>query len=251
MPGDMDFAEVIEQAQASVMARAEREAERQGITVDQLWEKQRLADEADARHQKATLLAEERAERIRDISPGLTAEVARALCSGGLEDGPARPAMEAVRSWVAASEPRPLLVLAGGTGTGKTVAAAWALARIGGEYVRAVDLARRSEPYRNEAEILRPASSELLVLDDLGTEASSDRGRDRRFMPALYDVIDQRQGVMRRGTRWVPRRTLITTNLTKKQFREQYPDERILSRLAQCCTWVSLDGVDMRRKGAA
>ena len=53
MPGDFDFAEVIEQAQASVMARAEREAERQGITVDQLWEKQRLADEADARHDRA------------------------------------------------------------------------------------------------------------------------------------------------------------------------------------------------------
>ncbi len=246
-----DFAEVIEAAQAEVMARAEREAERQGITVDELWERQRLADEAHARHQKHALLAEERAERIRAISPGLTAEVAHALCSGSLETGPTRPAMAAVRAWVASDAPRPVLVLAGGTGTGKTVAAAWALSRLGGEYVRSVDLARRSEPYRGEAEPLNVAAHELLVLDDLGTETRSAAGAlDRRFMPALYDIVDQRQGVMRRGTRWIPRRTLITTNLTKKQFVEAYPDERIRSRLAQSCTWVALDGVDQRRKGS-
>ena len=46
MPGDFDFAEVIEQAQASVMARAEREAAAAGVTVDELWERQRIADVA-------------------------------------------------------------------------------------------------------------------------------------------------------------------------------------------------------------
>lgn len=148
MPGDMDFAEVIEQAQASVMARAEREAAEAGVTVDELWERQRIADEAEARQQRHLAATEERAERIKAISPGLTAPVAQALCQGALTDDARFPAVRVVREWLANPNSPPIMFLAGGTGCGKTVAAAWALARMGGEYVRAVDLARRSEPYR-------------------------------------------------------------------------------------------------------
>lgn len=257
MPGDMDFAEVIEQAQASVMARAEREAAEAGVTVDELWERQRIADEAEARQQRHLAATEERAERIKAISPGLTAPVAQALCQGALTDDARFPAVRVVREWLANPNSPPIMFLAGGTGCGKTVAAAWALARMGGEYVRAVDLARRSEPYRGEAaELLLMEPHELLVLDDLGTEKrkaapGGDVPADSRFMPALYDLIDQRQGVIRRGTRWAPRRTLVTLNMSKAVFKAKYPEDRIHSRLAQACSWNALSGGDLRRKGAA
>lgn len=259
MAGDFDFAEVIEQAQASVMARAEREAQAAGVTVEELWERQRIADEAAERQRRHLAATEERAERIRAISPGLTAEVAQALCQGSLCDDARYPAVRVVREWLANPNSPPIMFLAGGTGCGKTVAAAWALARMGGEYVRAVDLARRSEPYRGEsAESLLMEPHELLVLDDLGTEKRKVVGKDAagrdvdapadsRFMPALYDMIDQRQGVIRRGTRWAPRRTLVTLNMSKAVFKSKYPEDRIHSRLAQSCSWNALDGADLRR----
>lgn len=244
---DFDFAQVIEAAQAEVMARAEREAAAAGLTVDELWARQRATDEAAERQARHLAASQERADRISAISPGLTAEMAQAVTQGALTDGPEWSAHAHVRRWLADPASRPVLILAGGTGTGKTVACAWALAKLGGEYVRAIDLPKRFEPYRGEAEPLNVAAHELLVLDDLGTETRTAEGRpDRRFMPAFYDIVDQRQGVMRRGTRWLPRRTLITTNVKRTEFRSKYPDERILSRLRQSASWVSLEGADMR-----
>lgn len=243
----LDFAEVIEAAQAEVTARAEREAAAAGLTVDQLWARQRAADEAEERQARHLAATQERAERISAISPGLTAAMAQAVTQGALTDGPEWSAHAHVRRWLNDPASKPVLILAGGTGTGKTVACAWALAKMGGEYVRAIDLPKRFEPFRGEAEALNVAGHELLVLDDLGTETRSGDGRpDRRFMPALYDIVDQRQGVIRRGTRWLPRRTLITTNVKRGEFKSKYADERILSRLRQCARWVALDGADMR-----
>lgn len=246
---DLDFEAVIAAAQAEAEARDQREATTLSISVDELYARRESEAAHEAAHARHLAACEQRAERIMAISPALTPEMAQAVTQGVLRESPEWPAYTAVRRWLLDPASKPILVLASGTGVGKTVACAWALAHMGGEYVRAVELAKRHEPYRAEAEPLAMAPHELLVLDDLGTETRSAAGAlDRRFMPALYDIVDQRQGVMRRGTRWIPRRTLITTNLTKKQFVEAYPDERIRSRLAQSCTWVALDGVDQRRK---
>jgi hypothetical protein len=247
---DLDFEAVIAAAQAEAEARDEREAAARGVSIDALYvsrEADAAAEEARARHLAA---CQSRAERIVAISPALTPEMAQAVTQGALRESPNWPAYSAVRRWLLDPESKPVLVLASGTGVGKTVACAWALAHMGGEYVRAVDLAKRHDPYRQEAEPLIMAPHELLVLDDLGTEPKSATGaRDRRFMPALYDLVDQRQGAIRRGTRWQKRRTLITTNIGMGAFKDAavYGEERIRSRLRQSAQWVSIKGTDGRQ----
>ena len=249
--GDLDFEAVIAAAQAEAEARDEREARALSISVDDLYARRESEAANEAAHARHLAACEQRADRIVAISPALTPEMAQAVTQGVLRESPEWPAYTAVRRWLLDPASKPILVLASGTGVGKTVACAWALAHMGGEYVRAVELAKRHEPYRAEAEPLAMAPHELLVLDDLGTETkTADGKRDRRFMPALYDLVDQRQGVLRRGTRWQKRRTLITTNVGMDAFRDAkvYGEERIRSRLRQSAQWVSIKGTDGRHE---
>ena len=140
-------------------------------------------------------------------------------------------------SWWDAAE-KPVLILSGGTGTGKSVAAVEMLARHGGSFVHARDLARRHDPWKEDradgVTKIDVESRGLLVLDDLGTE----RLEDPRFLAALEDLLDARQSVTRR--------TLITTNLSPAQFRERYK-ERFADRLNGIAKAVTLTGGSMRR----
>ena len=84
---------------------------------------------------------------------------------GGSEGGPTEtPALKAVGPFLAPSEQRTILVLAGGVGTGKTVAVAWGCAFHGGRMVKALDLVRAGRlSYTKAAELLEVSQAEFLA----------------------------------------------------------------------------------------
>lgn len=138
-----------------------------------------------------------------------------------------------------------VLVLAGGTGAGKTSAAAWIALEAGGStpaFVRATELEARGRYDKALRTWLRGRS--MLVIDDLGVEVLDDRGV---FRSLLDEVIDTYYGNRRR--------VVITTNLRAKrerpdgelQFVERY-GERVVSRLRECGRWADCGATDLRRE---
>lgn len=176
-----------------------------GITEEQ-HEANVLAEEKRAREeQRARMEQEARSDLLDRMRGRITDDVAKRIATGTLAD---TASLQAVRAWLAA--PKPMLVLTGGVGTGKTVAALWGLTQVRGDLVYARDLARRHEVWGSDRDYgVRPIDlrHRLIVLDDLGTEATEDR----RFAPALDELIDSRQGG---GLR-----TIITTNLEAPEIR--------------------------------
>lgn len=124
------------------------------------------------------------------------------------------------------------LVLAGPYGTGKSIAAAWALSEIGGLFVRATDLARMSGFDEDLHHDLRRAI--LLVIDDLGAEYSDRHGWLASVVSA---IIEYRLGDFSR--------TLITTNLRPHEIHERYGD-RLVERLREAGHVVVVAGPSMR-----
>lgn len=253
----MSLEDTVKLAMERVNARWAAEAAELGITEDELH--RRRADEAAAqeRSESQARACSLRAARLARHPLGLTPEMAQAITAGTL---PTSPALRVCKRWLANPKAPPILVLCGGTGTSKTVTAGWALAERDGDYVRALDLAERHRPQfeeRERFEALHVKRARLLVLDDLGTEKLNAKGeRDSRFLPALYDVIDQRNAVMVHGE-WVQLLTLITTNLGEEAFMKTYAPERrhdsdtdgerIRSRLRQSAFFFSTGNVDLRR----
>lgn len=162
-------------------------------------------------------------------------------------------ALASMRAWW--SSPVPLVVLAGPVGTGKSLAAAWALSqrweaccaapprhplRLGGTpiWLPAPLLARTAT--WNEDRINTWRDSMLLVLDDMGVEEAGDRTAS-----VLDDLINHR------SEGGAP--TIITTNLDRKPFVERY-GERIVDRLRACGLddrgrarwWITCSGESMR-----
>lgn len=136
------------------------------------------------------------------------------------------------------------LALLGATGVGKTYQAYGALAAIGasgrppvGWIARSVpDLFARLRPSSGiniDAEYEKVASSELLLLDDLGAANQTDWTEEITFR-----LID------RRYANCLP--TIITTNLPLPKLRAMLGD-RVSSRLRQMCTMVTIEGDDLRR----
>lgn len=204
-----------------VLSRAERATTEAASSVDA----SRMPYGADVRR--------ERLERS-GISLCLPAgDVARiADPAGALE----LPMLAHVRQWL--TTPRPILVLSGLQGRGKTVAAAWAIALLGGVYLSIEDLVRLAGA-RFGADAARFGSalgSAMLVLDDVGRESAEDAERVRA---ALVELVDKR-----RGDRM---RTIVTTNLSARDFAKAYPDPRLTSRLTQSAAWRTDVGPDLRR----
>lgn len=186
------------------------------------------------------------AERKRDARRALLArervsfpeELEDALVSGG--DLKQTKALQAVQRWLDAGDVPATLVLSGGTGCGKTVAAAWGLVRCGGRWRTAQALCRLFAAQFGEQleEQEGVVDCRLLVIDDLGTEHDA-----QRMGEVLLEVIDQRQNASRT-------RTIISTNLSRKDFAARYSSERIASRFAHPAgrvAWVSDQGADLRR----
>lgn len=185
-----------------------------------------------------------RRERLARAKPRLPAEALQALVAGKLRQ---TRHLDVVQAWVERSN-RPILFVAGSTGTGKSVAAAWAIAKLGGAYLSASDLVRMSRTTWREREQLEDKlGARLLVLDDLGTEP------DLAAMHGpLLDLVDRRQ-----GHPWL---TIVTTNLPKETverpdgerivgLRDRYPEPRLWSRLTASWAYVSSTGDDLRARG--
>lgn len=145
-------------------------------------------------------------------------------------------ALKAQAAWIADGW---ALVLVGGVGAGKTVAAARAAfeALQRGESVEWVATlqASRANAFGPEAEARERAwmSADLLVVDDVGAEFASDAWRS--ILGAVLDV------------RWGNNlRTLLTSNLTLPELKERL-GARTMDRIAQDGQVVSCGDVSLRR----
>jgi DNA replication protein DnaC len=160
--------------------------------------------------------------------------VARVLLDGCQENG----AVLAVNTWLPGS--RRGLVLRGGVGVGKSVAAGHAI-RVLLKEQRAQTAVGDAVSWHRPASFVtsvlhsyseqaRALGSMLVVLDDLGLEARSD------LSEALATFIDESAA-----------RFLITTNLGKAEFAARY-DRRVIDRLNHCAIAIDLAGGSMRQQ---
>ncbi len=145
--------------------------------------------------------------------------------------------VRSARAW--ASDDVRGLVLRGGVGTGKSVAAACAMAQ---------DCQNQSHGLRGQYSWHRPndfasgmlhsyddkapkIGTRMVVIDDIGRETKAD------FEEALVVLIDDHL------TRFV-----LTTNLTVEELEKRY-GERLVDRLHHECLFVSVAGNSKRRRG--
>jgi hypothetical protein len=160
-------------------------------------------------------------------------------------------AMQVARAWLASDAWGVLLL--GGVGRGKSMAAAWLWLRLRHLDLLDADAAHRSRrgvlwlraralqnlSWDERATVLRRCGSAYgLVVDELG-------GEDERTGQALGDVLEARGDSLRR--------TVMTTNLDGKGFLDRYGD-RLVSRLRSGgvssrggAQWaVAVQGADLR-----
>lgn len=143
--------------------------------------------------------------------------------------------LQMLRGWLKGDAP--LFVLLGPTGRGKTVACAWAIAESGGRYMTAKKLERLFLAQYGVALDEQDQTMQyqgLLVVDDVGTELKRDQ-----FTSSLYELVNARQGA--------GRRTVITSNMGRKEFEGRYRDARLLSRLKRA-EFAQIAGSDLREK---
>jgi DNA replication protein DnaC len=203
--------------------------------------KRRQADREreNALHLRADLLRQSGFGN-RAVDTGLAEALAPAKATEAM-----RLAHDFIASNFGRDNERNVLILAGGTGTGKTSAAALCalLSPLSAPaLIRAGMLERRGRYDRGE---LGPwlDSRSLLVIDDLGTEPLDGKG----YFVALLDEIVDRFHDDRKPL-------VITTNLAVRrakpdeqpQIEERY-EARIVSRLLESATWAACGNHDLRR----
>ena len=192
-------------------------------------ERYRAEQEAEDAAEEVRRQREERRDRLNGsgVASVLTDQMLNAVFRDELES--TRMLVHA-RCWLGGR--RPVLVLLGTVGRGKTVAAAACLVEAGGKYLRARALAKLwASGYREDRDRCEALLStrELVVIDDVGTEPVSE---------ALDELIDARQS--RR------RRLVLISNLSMGQLRERL-GERAVSRLAANAEVIADAGDDLRQ----
>ena len=204
---------------AALIARAERFA----LTPEQVAEDERR----EARDRRRQVLSVAR--------PAILIEDVQAIVAGTLD--PNNPWLVRVRKWLESSTR--VLILVGSVGSGKSCAAAWALAECGGYFVAAPDLVAAQES-RQQGEWRMLVTTPLLQVDDLG-----DEKWPADFSAALKLLLSKRAA---HGGR-----TILTTNLPVRSkdpdvetLRGRYPDEKLWSRIAQSFAVCSLNAPDLR-----
>ena len=157
---------------------------------------------------------------------------------------PRTPALVGVRNWLLDKSARPFLLMTGVSGTGKTVATAYAMTQIRDcEYLHAGHLAERVNPWSQDLAdgfVRANLNARLLVLDELG-----GFGENARRMEALYAVIDGRQGRVRGREGKCRARTIITSNLGEEELLDTL-DSRVVGRLIQNATRVATGTENLR-----
>jgi DNA replication protein DnaC len=196
----------------------------------------RLTAELDAleRREKTSEQALRRAERATDI---LEASGAGERSLKAATSPQQTQALEAAQQWMGEQPPRWALVLRGPVGTGKTVAACWALRRaaLTGEDVafrKTGEVARMSGFEAGAAELKMLKRVGLLVLDDIGAEQLNEWGR-----ALVVELLDARYEA--------DARTVLTANPTWDKLSERL-GQRIVDRLRQGGRVVELAGQSMR-----
>lgn len=182
--------------------------------------------------------SQQRADRLeREHVPLVDSMRAALISSNGLDE---LPNLQQVQRWLHRPDAKPWLVLVGMTGCGKSVSAAWAIAN--GPHSHA--WRSRRAVIQTFAGYFGPAAADqelmyrckLLVLDDIGTETEAER-----MGQALGELLEQRKGL----------KTLVTTNLTRKEWELRYPDPRLHSRLRESAVFFTDKSADMRGKKSA
>lgn len=127
------------------------------------------------------------------------------------------------------------LILRGGTGVGKSMASAAALAQAVRRWQLSISWHRPNDFVSAMLHGYDPESpkmgTQLLVIDDVGRETKAD------FEESFCAFLDDMQ------TRFI-----ISTNLTRDAFEERYRG-RVFDRLKECAVGFSLKGESMRRGG--
>ncbi len=153
-----------------------------------------------------------------------------------------------LEAWCNSDFKKKMVFLSGGTGTGKT----YLLKCMANEFIKRGKVTTLVTAYKmsqdclksyacrdvfeKEALIGKYLESEVLFIDDLGTEVNSSA----LTINYLYTIINERK------MRNLP--TVITTNLSLADIRDQY-DERIYSRIADETTIkIQFAGKDLRLK---
>ncbi len=149
-------------------------------------------------------------------------------------------ALIAVKRWLRDAS-RTWLVLCGAKGTGKSVAATWAVREAittgsTAAFRRSSELAKLSGFDAGAAELDTLKRVDLLVLDDVGTEQLNDWARAQ-----LHELVDHRHEAYGR--------TILTSNLPWRGAGglEARLGERIADRVAQAGTVVQVSGPSKRR----
>lgn len=175
----------------------------------------------------AAALAAYRAQRLRPQLPTVTEAAAASATE--------TDALRGVRGWLQGSERWCLLV--GPVGTGKSVAARWAVDRVieTGRWAFMTTAARlgRLSTWDDAGELDRLERADLLVVDDVGAEADNDHAR-----VTLRSLLDTRHD---RG-----RRTILTSNLVDGLL-SRWLGERITNRIAESFVRIKTSGESMRK----
>jgi len=231
-PKKLDFKAAIARLQAQMEAQqaADPEAyERERLLAEQ---RRQRAEEEDRRQR--------RRERLDAAGVTLSAETYDACVKGTLAN---TAALEAVKRWKQDRQ-KPWLILGGGIGVGKTHAAASTLAEEGGVWMPAACLVRTfagrypdSLPEQN-----RVRGAWFLVVDDVARSRSE--ADTNTLLDALLELTDARGNVNKT-------RTILTTNLSKADFKSVLPDPRLHSRFALMAQWETVIGPDLRRQPLA
>jgi hypothetical protein len=147
----------------------------------------------------------------------------------------ATPALEHARAFLAQRE-RPVLVLLGGTGTGKTTAAAWVAREAGGARPGMLPATTMERRGRYDGDYSAWVDDRTMVaLDDLGVEPIDGKGYFAALVDELVDAAYRNR-----------RRLVITTNIDTATMRDRLGD-RAASRMVEVAMLAQCGAVDLRR----
>lgn len=192
------------------------------------WEEQAAKERLAREKQEAEWRERSKRATLARVASSLPPSVAW-VTAGGEHDS---ESVQAVRSWIGSD--RRGLLLRGGVGAGKSLAAAVAARELAVSSGRVVSWHRPNDfvsAVLHAYDANAPKLGEgLVVIDDVGRETKAD------FCEALCAFIDDKSA-----------RFVITTNLKKEDFRARY-DERLVDRLNDCARAVTVKSASMRKK---
>lgn len=195
----------------------------------------RIVDAATIEAERARQAERDRVARFAKlVAHGVPAKDIERIAAGGelLETD----AMKAARAYLAQRE-RPILVLSGTRGCGKTFAASWIATETAGS-VRFLTAHRFSRLDRFTEKVMRPIEEcDLLELDDVGMEYADEKGA---FASKFDGIVDARYAAKRR--------TVITTNIPPKEIPSRW-GERAADRLRESGIVVGITGASLRGGG--